>query len=426
MGKTTTKVLVGSCLDKLKELPECSIHTCVTSPPYWGLRDYGTASWIGGDSECSHKRETKRSDKTITGHKNFDEIGGVGDGIYKDVCLRCGAIREDSQLGLETTPALYVENMVKVFREVHRVLRDDGTLWLNLGDTYCGTGNKGNHKDPKHEEGRNSQAVAINNKIDGLKQKDLVGIPWRVALALQADGWYLRQDIIWHKPNPMPEPVTDRCTKAHEYIFLLSKSSKYFFDNEAIAEQAKWERWGNQTENKEHQGTASHLGGKTLEELPIKTTKNKRSVWSVPTHSYKGAHFATFPPKLITPCILAGTSDKGCCADCGSPYKRIIEKDRVATRTGEDTKTEGLPDSVIGNRDPLRHVTTTQTVGWEKNCDCNTTEIDPCVVLDPFAGSGTTLAVSKEYGRNGVAIELNPEYTTLLSKRVEDKQTLFN
>ena len=196
----------------------------------------------------------------------------------------------------------------------------------------------------------------------------------------------------------MPEPVTDRCTKSHEYIFLLSKSSKYFFDNEAIVEQAKWERWGNQTENKKHQGTACHLGGKTLEELPIKSTKNKRSVWTIPTHSYKGAHFATFPPKLITPCILAGTSEKGCCADCGSPYKRIVEKDKKLTDID----------------------------GWVKNCKCDTADIVPCTVLDPFAGSGTTLAVSKEYGRNGVAIELNPEYTTMLSKRVEDKRTLFN
>jgi len=420
--KTTTKILIGDCLEKLKELPKGSIQTCITSPPYWGLRDYQTGTWVGGDENCSHKRETKRSDKTTTGHKNFDEIGGVGDGIYKNVCNRCGATREDKQLGLEETPEEYVENMVKVFREVHRVLRDDGTLWLNLGDTYCGTGHKGDHKDPKHEEGRNSQSVAINNKIKGLKQKDLVGIPWRVALALQADGWYLRQDIIWHKPNPMPEPVTDRCTKAHEYIFLMSKKPKYFFDNEAIAEQAKWERWGNQTENKEHQGTACHLGGKTLEELPIKTTKNKRSVWTVPTHSYKGAHFATFPPKLITPCILAGTSDKGCCADCGSPYERIIEKDRQPTRTGEGTKTEGLPSSVIGNRDPLRHVTETKTTGWKKTCKCETTEVEPCVVLDPFAGAGTTGLVAKRFGCGFIGIELNPEYAEMARTRIENEQ----
>ena len=182
------KILQGSCLETLSSLEEKSVNTCVTSPPYWGLRDYGT-----GD-----------------------------------------------QLGQEETPEKFVENLVNVFREVRRVLRDDGTVWLNLGDSYCGTGHKGDTKDMYFSQGsaRNGQSVALNNKIEGLKSKDLVGIPWRVAFALQADGWYLRQDIIWHKPNPMPEPVKDRCTKSHEYIFLLSKSPKYYYDYEAIKTKA--------------------------------------------------------------------------------------------------------------------------------------------------------------------------------------------
>ena len=168
----------GDCIEQLKRLADQSINTCITSPPYWGLRNY----------------------------------------------------QEDKQLGMEDTPEEFISNLVDVFREVKRVLRDDGTVWLNLGDTYCGTGHKGNYTDPKHKEGRNGQKIALNNKIDGLKSKDLVGIPWRVALALQQDGWYLRQDIIWHKPNTMPESVKDRCTKAHEYIFLLSKNKKYYYD----------------------------------------------------------------------------------------------------------------------------------------------------------------------------------------------------
>ncbi len=209
-------------------------------------------------------------------------MNGVGDAIYKEECPRCGAIREDDQLGLESSPEKYVVSMVDVFRAIKRVLKDDGTLWLNLGDSYCGTSHKGDHKDPKYKEGRNAQAHAINNKVEGLKSKDLVGIPWRVAFALQKDGWYLRQDIIWNKPNPMPESVTDRCTKAHEYIFLLSKSPNYKYDHNAIKEPALSEEED--------------------------SARNKRSVWNVAIRPFKGAHFATFPKKLITPCILAGSS----------------------------------------------------------------------------------------------------------------------
>jgi DNA modification methylase len=230
--------LYGDCRETLKELPEQSINTCITSPPYWGLRDYGT--------------------------------GG--------------------QLGLEDTPEDFVENLVKVFREVKRVLRDDGTVWLNLGDSYYnyrpGKGQALIKQTVSNTNQDLPQEVARRaNKIDGLKEKDLVGIPWRVAFALQADGWYLRQDIIWHKPNPMPESVQDRCTKSHEYIFLLSKNPKYYFDNEAIKEDAEPEK------------------------------RNKRSVWTITTKPFKGAHFAVFPPDLIEPCILAGCPKDGVVLD---------------------------------------------------------------------------------------------------------------
>jgi len=228
------RIIKGDCIKSLKKLDDKSVNTCITSPPYWGLRNY----------------------------------------------------QEYKQLGMEDTPEEFISNLVDVFREVKRVLRDDGTVWLNLGDTYCGTGHKGNYTDPKHKEGRNGQKIALNNKIDGLKSKDLVGIPWRVALALQQDGWYLRQDIIWHKPNTMPESVKDRCTKAHEYIFLLSKNKKYYYDYEAIKEDAV-------------------IGKK----------RNKRSVWTVPTKPFKGAHFATFPMDLIEPCVLAGCPEGGTVLD---------------------------------------------------------------------------------------------------------------
>ena len=307
-----TTILTGDCIAAMKTLEEKTVQTCVTSPPYFGLRDYG----------------------------------------------------HPGQIGRESTPEDFVAAMVAVFREVRRVLRDDGTLWLNLGDTYAanrggttppaqtvagGIGGKGGQKE------RRGQADGYNPTRDctryGLKHKDLIGIPWRVAFALQADGWYLRQDIIWHKPNPMPESVRDRCTKAHEYIFLLSKSPKYFFDNEAIKVPVKQD-WGprNRTNGKYHNegtGLQPHSG---LEKSYEKA--NKRSVWSVTTKPYKGAHFATFPPALIEPCILAGS------------------------RPGD-------------------------------------------IVLDPFGGSGTTGAVAIEHGRRSILIELNPEYIPLIQERLE-------
>jgi len=309
----------GDALSTLKSLPDESVNCCVTSPPYWGLRDYGN----------------------------------------------------DSQLGLEDTPEEYVSKMTTVFEEVKRILTDDGTLWLNLGDSYYGSrgnyggGNRGEGKQRLVKqgslpnpawEGREEYKPAATKKHPSVKPKDLVGIPWRVAFSLQADGWYLRQDIIWHKPNPMPESVTDRCTKAHEYLFLLSKSQKYHYDNEAIQEPA--ERAGctpGGTKYSKPDASGTIMGRHTeasLHRAPVGTTRNKRSVWTVPTKSYPEAHFATFPPDLITPCILAGCPEGG-------------------------------------------------------------------VVLDPFIGSGTTAQVAKYNGRKCVGIELNPEYCELIPNRVE-------
>ena len=241
------EILVGNCLDTLKTLKDKSVNCCVTSPPYFGLRDYGN----------------------------------------------------DNQIGLESSPEEYVNNLVKVFREVKRVLKDDGTLWLNLGDSYAGSGKGGNNKKWDHSQGIKSQVV-----YEGLKAKDLIGIPWRVAFALQQDGWYLRQDIIWHKPNPMPESVRDRCTKSHEYIFLLSKNKKYYYDNEIIKEPAK--DWGTRDrKNGKYHNEGTGLNPHTGLTKSYKK-KNKRSVWSVTTKPYREAHFATYPVKLIKPCILAG------------------------------------------------------------------------------------------------------------------------
>jgi DNA modification methylase len=271
------------------------------------LRDYGTAEWDGGDENCDHqvgRFEHKVSDKQKS---NTASAGHQA----RDVCPKCGAIRKDSQLGLEDTPEEYVANMVKLFREVRRVLRDDGTVWLNLGDSYSSGGRTTTTNQTLR--GDKDYGATRPKPSKNIKPKDLIGIPWRVAFALQADGWYLRQDIIWHKPNPMPESVKDRCTKAHEYIFLLSKNKKYYYDNEAIKEPAK--DWGtrDRSKGKYHNkgtGLTPHTG---LEKSY--PTKNKRSVWTVTTKPFKGAHFAVFPMDLIEPCVLAGCPEGGTVLD---------------------------------------------------------------------------------------------------------------
>lgn len=306
-------ILIGDVRQKLKQLPDKSIHCCVTSPPYWGLRDYGTASWDGGDPSCDHQGEpmaTKANINRNCGTGN-DVKNSTAREFYKDICGKCGAIRIDSQIGLEDTPEQFVANMVEVFREVWRVMRDDGTLWLNLGDSYASNNSRASNN------GRagygNSREGIFQRLGEGLKTKDLVGIPWRVAFALQADGWYLRQDIIWHKPNPMPESVTDRCTKSHEYIFLFSKSRQYYFDNEAIKEPATTENGrARQFGANKQEGTMRNDEGRIFNDNGF---RNKRDVWTISVKPFKGAHFATFPPQLIEPCILAGCPPDGTVLD---------------------------------------------------------------------------------------------------------------
>lgn len=317
----TVRILIGDCRDRLRDMPDASVHCVVTSPPYFGLRDYG----------------------------------------------------HEGQIGLEPTPDDYVERLVDVFREVRRVLRDDGTLWLNLGDSYFsttkGTGGKNSStlKAKRDENGTvigksiiTYDPIRISPGETGLKPKDLIGIPWRVALALQTDGWYLRQDIIWHKPNPMPESVRDRCTKAHEYIFLLTKSPRYYFDQEAIKEDSKTNdsrRPYTSKGAKDLDGRAEWKSGQQRDSGDF-TKRNKRSVWTVTTKPFRGAHFAAFPPDLIEPCILAGCPEGG-------------------------------------------------------------------TVLDPFFGSGTTGLVADELGRDCIGIELNPEYAEMARRRIARDGGMF-
>ena len=356
-------ILQGDCIASLKKLEDQSINTCITSPPYWGLRDYNG---------------------------------------------------EEEQLGLEDSPDKFVENLVNVFREVKRVLRDDGTVWLNLGDSYSSGGRTTTTN--QSLRGDKDYGVTRPKPNKGIKPKDLIGIPWRVAFALQKDGWYLRQDIIWHKPNPMPESVRDRCTKAHEYIFLLAKNAKYYYDHEAIKEKSV--RSGSIPKGKKYSSELANknIGGKhtrqTLNEKPVAEKRNKRSVWTVTTKPFKGAHFATFPKDLIEPCVLAGCPEK-ICAECHTPYLRKMTKNGEIQRRWSKNNADGSP---YEKQSSMQN--TYEDMGLQKQCDCQTNETKSGTVLDPFGGSGTTGIVAASHNRNAVLLELNAEYIELAKARI--------
>jgi DNA modification methylase len=338
---------------------------------------------------------------------------------------------EPAEIGLEPTPDEYVAQLVAVFREVRRVLRDDGTCWLNLGDSYNGSGGIGGNGKQHTNQGSIDRP---DNRAGwaGLKPKDLIGIPWRVAFALQADGWYLRQDIIWHKPAPMPESVTDRCTKAHEYIFLLTKSARYFYDNEAVREKSEessgWARQRDKGVNTWDYGrdgyNEARIGGMSGKETYDNTGKrNRRSVWTVNPQPYSQAHFATFPPALIEPCILAGTSEKGCCSACGKPWERVVERGNIAPqRSGEWKATGENHRNDIDRKGGFYSAPT--TLGHRPACTCNA-PAQPCVVLDPFGGSGTTGEVAQRLGREFILIELNPAYQVFQKARTAQTGMTF-
>lgn len=414
----------GDVREQLVTLPAESVHCVITSPPYWNLRDYG--------------------------------IPG--------------------QLGLEPTPEEYLVNMVAVFREVRRVLRKDGTLWLNMGDSYAGGGSGGGGsfaKDgiraAKPGTDKNVPARHGNRGASGvLKPKDLIGMPWRLALTLQADGWWLRCDIIWAKSNPMPESVTDRPASSHEYIFLLTRSAKYFYDAEAVREPGSapskmpdgWAthegghgsfhrdgrekgakvknagrnnaidnpRTPNPKKKQDALGNPTHVGfNDRYADNPI-AGRNLRSVWTIATQPYHDAHFATFPEALVKRCILAGTSAKGCCSECGAPWARVVEKEFHAQ---DDVSPERGMRKAAGSKsmehrkdgDTPRGTNDTTTIGWRPTCN-HAGEPIPATVLDCFLGSGTTGKVAQELGREWIGIELSEEYCELARRRTGSQMGL--
>ena len=612
-------IVCGDCLEVMRQLPGEVFQTCITSPPYWGLRDYGLPPQVwGGDSECEHEWETKRTARGNTqGGPSDKQDSNRGSRVtdysdratYSAFCLRCGAWR--GSLGLEPDPELYVQHLVEIFREVRRVLRDDGTLWLNMGDSYAANfaGGKG-RRSTAEEKDRAIDAIDKPPRCvpTGLKPKDLVGIPWRVAFALQepyytgrikderdrhwlaamADGegcfgirrqrssgnrnpdwndcfipyftikmgdsqaiekiiaitgwgrmrtehskvgddsrkvrtnrppnvwrldgnkavqlarelyphlvikqrqaaclhtldlsnkakkrgrgntvpqavieyraaimayiqdcnqrravdvpdwlqlppslyepgWWLRSDIIWEKPNCMPESVRDRPTKSHEYVFLLAKNKSYYYDQDAIREVSQDSGGGPPRFSAKCTKVGKHDG--SLIPYERGSGRNKRTVWTISTKGFSGAHFATFPVDLIEPCIKAGTSERGACPECGAPWERVVEKTsgpsgeahgyhtEVPRPNGKQAPVAYQRARVFENSTQLAgKASDAKTIGWQPACDCEAGDPIPQFVLDPFIGAGTTGLVAEQLGRDWLGIELNPEYAAMAMERIE-------
>lgn len=391
----TIQLLQGDCRTILPTLPEKSVQVCVTSPPYFGLRRY-------------------------------------------DV--------EGNQIGAEQTPAEYVAALVEAFLELRRILRDDGTLWLNLGDSYSGSwgnyapGGIKNQQRPQTEEGKRWERRAYGDtttlpataRVPGLAEKNLIGIPWRVAFALQDSGWILRADCIWSKPNCMPESVTDRPTRSHEYLFLFAKSPRYYYDADAIREPHGTPRKSGPNALRGQVEIRPRGNGQSIDEQSYHPLgRNKRSVWAVATMPYAGAHIATFPEQLIEPCVLAGSSPRAC-EVCGAPWERVTEKTPALAEDGKTClkcgKNHGKPkiqteytEHRAGKMGVERYVCNDyQTSGWRPTCRHKNEGTARCTVLDPFVGSGTTCRVAERFGRNSIGIDLG--YLDLQERRTDGIQ----
>lgn len=360
------RILVGDNRQSLARLPAASVHAIVTSPPYWSLREYPVGAWVGGDPDCDHRVRLSgtvaKSQASSTLLSTSRATEGHSREGYRRVCGRCGARRVDNQTGLEDTPDEYVAGLVALFGECRRVLRPDGTLWLNLGDTYARPGEKGG-SGPGGKERAWHDGAYTDDRPRGLpagyKDKDLLGLPWRVVFGLQAQGWTLRAAVVWHKTNAKPESVQDRPTVDYEPVFMLTQGPRYYYDGVAVAEPSRQD----ETE-----------------------TRQLRAVWGIPVARYAGAHFAVMPTALAARCIAASTSERGACPACGAPWRRLTRVTREGGRRRVDT------------------------LGWEPTCRCEAGEPVPATVLDPFGGAMTTALAAGRLGRDSLSLELSADY----------------
>jgi DNA modification methylase len=509
----TVHLIIGDCRDELSKLGDRSVHCVVTSPPFYGLRDYGTGEWVGGDATCDHvvgqmRRGLGLAASSVSTRGGAIKIAETPDIMARGRCPKCGAERADRQIGLEASPAEYVETIIGVMREVWRVLRDDGTAWLNIGDSYANDHKWGGQTGGKHAKALHGADRRRERRRTGIKPKELMLIPERLVIALSDAGWYIRSKIVWSKPNAMPESCVDRPTSAYEELFLLTKRPNYFYDAEAI----KVDRVGDEDANGFRGGSYVKAGGKdngtlgkrqargnrkvrgvppyhaqyassdraSLDQIGRGGRRNARNVWTIATVPFKGAHFATFPPKLAEPCVKAGTSERGCCPDCGAGWRRVISKETAwasnAAKAGNlEIGGKGHPSDQVREGHDVRQgpVTDSRTLGFYPGCACYGTpqleqypkrpkrsahvtefyaeaitawqaecklvderrasqcaaaarlETVPAIVLDPFGGAGTVALVASRLHRDSVLIELNPESGDLTRERLAREAGLF-
>jgi DNA modification methylase len=481
MNDPYVSIFTGNCMDILPQLEANSVQCVVTSPPYWGLRKYdGDQDYIWNNHNgCEHEwtEETllRRSNDNGAGDKQCTNAGSVGrdEPVAYGQCLKCGAWK--GGFGMETTVDLYIEHTIEILRAVSRVLKEDGIVWWNVGDSYasgkgtCFNPGGGGGSFSGHGVRKDAGAYPLDRgnvsvlKAQGLKPKDLCLIPFRVALAAQADGWYVRSVVIWSKPNPMPESVKDRPTGSYEYILMLTKSSTYYFDQEAVKETQKectterykygWNGVDDDGSNGARTGSAFKKMKQGLsmgEAMGGNGKRNICSVWEIATQPFKGAHFATFPEEIPRRCILASTSEKGNCAKCGRPWVRIVEPVTVqpeswkGSRFDDGKNLEVHPN--VGRRENARTECKNQdkqgntlrlallrqqarqnggeysneniTMGWKASCKCCADVVKP-IVLDLFGGSGTTSKVAKELGRKSIYIDTSEKYCSMARQRIQ-------
>lgn len=460
----------GDALAVLREMADETVDMAVTSPPFFALRDYQTGRWEGGDADCDHA--TYPAGGPRTGGKDFrvTEDAARKTRQFRDLCGKCGAVRVDEQIGLEASPAEFVARLVDVFREVRRILRPGGCLLLEVGDSYS-AGARGNYAGdsnrPQTKSGTPS-SYPPRPVVEGVKGKDLYGMPWEIALALRADGWWLRGDYIWARPNPMPSSADDRCTIAHSYVFHLAKRDDYYWDKWAIAEEAV--RAGatiplgakSFAKGQAHGKGVAPTGNGLLDEYLVPALRNARSVWWIPTEPFGRAicpvcrfywernaplehcgqevvqHYAAFPSALAEKAIKAASSEHGVCPDCGAPWERIIEEGEPELAANTWSSSGAADQDVLaGPKSTLKHIRPAKTVGWKPTCSCTDHPSGPCgyceagecgggsprepvpaLVLDPFGGSGTTLEAARRLGRRALMIDLSLDYCEIAARRL--------